>query len=130
MWRYFCGFLGASMIVSAICGMIDPVESFWMDMGMAAGYAVLVFWLGDGIFLRGICLDSDDAERLEMLFAKAPQWRTNLLLTAAFWGMAGTTATWGLAHHWESIWVLVLPVLVFGGVLWSLLIRIRRATGD
>ena len=118
------------MVVSAICGMFDPLESFWVDMGMAAGYAVLVLWLGDGIFVRGIFLDSDDAERLEALFAKAPQWRANLVLTGAFWGPVATAATWALAHHSESIWVLVIPILVFGGVLWALLIRIRRAAGD
>ena len=130
MWRYFCGFLAASMVVSAICGMFDPIESFWVDMGMAAGYAVLILWLGDGIFVRGIFLDSDGAERLEALFAKAPQWRANLVLTGAFWGLVATAATWALAHQSESIWVLVIPILVFGGVLWALLIRIRRATGD
>ena len=118
------------MVVSAICGLIDPRESFWVDMGMAAGYSIMVLWLGDGRFLRGVFLDSDDAERLEVLFTKAPQWRANLVLTGAFWGLCATTATWALAHQSESIWILVSPILVFGGVLWSLLIRIRRATRD
>jgi hypothetical protein len=129
MWRYFCGFLAAAMVVSVICGMFDPIESFWADVGLAAGYAIGVLWLGDGIFLRGIFLDSDDAKRLEVLFAKAPQWRSNLVLIGAFWGLVAATSTWVLAHQSESIWVLVIPILVFGGVLWGLLIKIRRATG-
>ena len=128
MWRYFVGFLGAAVAVSVIGGLVNPVESLWVDVGMALGFAVVVFWLGDGIFLHGIFPDSGDAERIKLLFAVAPQWRANLLLIGVFWGAVATTVTWVLAHYFESLWVLLFPILVFGVVLWFLFVRIRRFT--
>lgn len=116
------------MSVSLICGLVNPVESLWVDVGMALGYPVVVFWLGDGIFLRGIFLDPDDAERIKRLFAVAPHWRSNLALSGGFGGAVATTVTWTMAHFSESLWILVIPILVFAGVLWFLLFKIRRIT--
>jgi hypothetical protein len=128
MWRYFVGFLGASIAVSLVCGLVNPVESFWVDAGMALGYALFVLWLGDGIFLRGIFLDPEDAERMDRLFAAVPHWRSNLVMWGVFWGSVATALTWTMAHYSESLWILGIPILVFGGVLWFLIVRIRRIT--
>lgn len=115
----------ASIIVSAVFGAINPVESFWVDLGMAVGYALFVLWLGDGIFLRGVFQDAVDAERTSRVFRAIPHLRTNLLLIGLFFGAISTGATWMLAHYAESIWIFIVPVLVFGCVLWALVAKFK-----
>jgi hypothetical protein len=93
MWRYSLSFF-ASAFAAAILwrSMVNPAD-FLEEVALIGGAFVFILWLGDGLFIRGLISDEDDARRLRALLATKPRFASRLLVIGVIYGSAAAILT-------------------------------------
>lgn len=134
MWRYSLSFLVSAFTTTVVWRSLLSREGFWEEMALVGGAFIFVFWLGDGLFIRGLISDEDDVRRLRLLLTKKPRFASRLLIIGATCGSAaailtllalGVTASPLRFQPW-SIIVLAIPIIVYT-VVWLFLLRLAKS---
>jgi hypothetical protein len=128
MWRYTTGFFLSAFISAVFWQLLTSQNSLGEGLVTVGGVLLIVYWLGEGLFVRGFISDENDAKRLKDLMDKRPQFGRLLWILGLASGLVSVAATLpALAYFGStSLWVVAgIPILIFSAVLLFLLWKVK-----